>query len=899
MRNILISFLFSLIAFLAILPPTGNAAPPKKDIGPIIGILLAGESTITMQKKIPSLALMVAQGTEKIEMAWIPGSDGATPVNEIQYKIHLATTENFTPDPSNLQKTVTGTSQAEVTGLQTDTLYYGKIIAVYSKSTSDPSNSLQTKTYKYDVQQDSLVTIVKAVDLGLGTHTTVDGSTFIYTGGTPPTPGSYLFSEDNNGKMTLRRVDSVSVSGTVVTVYTSSSSLSDVLDRASIYSSFQLFDVASQADSMPTSSNKIATARNFAQADGSQQSQMIWKNRLLKAEQVNRAYDKIGLKVTPQGQSSTIKLFEPKEYDSDVTESFTATVTAKFEPELITTAEWGGFIVKSLDSAKVAAKGTLSLTALAQYDFSASGTVSKNFQLFKRTWISVYTAGPVPVYQEITLSMNIVASASANAKIKAKAEAVLAEVVEIGATYDGSNWTPYITHNEADSLTASLNIVGGANAEIRIIPKIEVEFYAVVNSSLTVEPFAKSSLSFEETTNNVDFLSAHPERLVQLTSFKAFLGMEANVAVNLSTLGYSWDAVPSTCVLGTGSCLVNFDEKELFSIPKISLSKVTSSNTEAKLELKASDGTFNPFIQGSVNWEAFPSDAKISVDSCTKTDQESTCSATVKPGEHDIYEIFASGYGVLNSAGRQYKSVIVDFLCGNGNIDSGEECDDGNTYNGDGCTAECKIEPICGDGNIDPGEECDDGNNTDGDGCSATCTIEASCGNGIIDSGETCDGSALNNQTCQTQGFDKGTLACSSDCSGYETNGCSNDPVCGNGIKEAGEKCDGSVPEGMLCSDIPYNYQGIGTVSSCNDDCTFNTDDCCSNAQVKLQYYTPDCDTGLGYNTVKWGSWYAFQNCNLSGTNRSPHYCWVVMNSDSWDAAGVEAGAWRDAANNP
>ncbi len=33
-------------------------------------------------------------------------------------------------------------------------------------------------------------------------------------------------------------------------------------------------------------------------------------------------------------------------------------------------------------------------------------------------------------------------------------------------------------------------------------------------------------------------------------------------------------------------------------------------------------------------------------------------------------------------------------------------------------------EPFCGDGNLDPGEECDDGNNMDGDGCSAHCTVE-------------------------------------------------------------------------------------------------------------------------------------------------------------------------------
>jgi cysteine-rich repeat protein len=33
-------------------------------------------------------------------------------------------------------------------------------------------------------------------------------------------------------------------------------------------------------------------------------------------------------------------------------------------------------------------------------------------------------------------------------------------------------------------------------------------------------------------------------------------------------------------------------------------------------------------------------------------------------------------------------------------------------------------EPFCGDGILDEGEECDDGNNVDGDGCSATCTVE-------------------------------------------------------------------------------------------------------------------------------------------------------------------------------
>ena len=35
---------------------------------------------------------------------------------------------------------------------------------------------------------------------------------------------------------------------------------------------------------------------------------------------------------------------------------------------------------------------------------------------------------------------------------------------------------------------------------------------------------------------------------------------------------------------------------------------------------------------------------------------------------------------------------------------------------------------LCGDYNVDSGEECDDGNEVDGDGCSASCTIESSSG---------------------------------------------------------------------------------------------------------------------------------------------------------------------------
>jgi len=65
-------------------------------------------------------------------------------------------------------------------------------------------------------------------------------------------------------------------------------------------------------------------------------------------------------------------------------------------------------------------------------------------------------------------------------------------------------------------------------------------------------------------------------------------------------------------------------------------------------------------------------------------------------------------------------------VCGNSVVDSNEECDDGNTNNGDGCSSACKKETVCGNGVVETNEQCDDGNTKNGDGCSSTCKKELS-----------------------------------------------------------------------------------------------------------------------------------------------------------------------------
>ena len=100
-------------------------------------------------------------------------------------------------------------------------------------------------------------------------------------------------------------------------------------------------------------------------------------------------------------------------------------------------------------------------------------------------------------------------------------------------------------------------------------------------------------------------------------------------------------------------------------------------------------------------------------------------------------------------------------VCGNmvREWEKGEECDDGNLANGDGCSNACFLEPfhtcmnftyfrsdkccallnLCGNGFVNACEECDDGNTKDNDGCSATCKLEtlSACNDGC--SGPLCE----------------------------------------------------------------------------------------------------------------------------------------------------------------
>jgi len=197
-------------------------------------------------------------------------------------------------------------------------------------------------------------------------------------------------------------------------------------------------------------------------------------------------------------------------------------------------------------------------------------------------------------------------------------------------------------------------------------------------------------------------------------------------------------------------------------------------------------------------------------------------------------------------------------LCGNGIVEPGEECDDGNTDSSDACAA-CET-ASCGDGFVHKGsEECDDANGEDNDGCifSLGCKF-ARCGDGIIYEGvEQCDdGNQDNADFC--------TDACTV-------------PYCGDGIINGHEDCDdGNVNDHDLCdnacrlvtkrifvTDLAFSG-ALGSVKGADNLCTalaFESELATEQSQKWMAWLSSSLDDGPALRfLVKWQGPYVLAN---------------------------------------
>ncbi|MBI4704012.1 MAG: DUF4215 domain-containing protein, partial [Deltaproteobacteria bacterium] len=206
-------------------------------------------------------------------------------------------------------------------------------------------------------------------------------------------------------------------------------------------------------------------------------------------------------------------------------------------------------------------------------------------------------------------------------------------------------------------------------------------------------------------------------------------------------------------------------------------------------------------------------------------------------------------------------TTCLKATCGDGFAGPGEECDDGNQDNSDSCVKGCKT-AACGDGCVWAGmEQCDDANKVDGDGCTNACKLPK-CGDAVVQQGEECDDGNQSN-------FDACTNACLL-------------PVCGDGFVQAGESCDdGNKSNYDACRNtcVPAacgdGFLWIG-IEAC-DDGNGNNADGCTNA-CKL----PTCGDGV----VQPGE--QCDDGNSSNNDSCLNNCTPASCGDGWLRTGVE-----------
>jgi hypothetical protein len=216
-------------------------------------------------------------------------------------------------------------------------------------------------------------------------------------------------------------------------------------------------------------------------------------------------------------------------------------------------------------------------------------------------------------------------------------------------------------------------------------------------------------------------------------------------------------------------------------------------------------------------------------------------------------------------AGSVQPDVNQTLLCGNGAIDNGEECDDGNANDGDCCRNDCtrrETSSACNDGNgctddlcdelgrcanLPNAAPCDDGLFCNGaDTCAAgTCSVHtgdpclggSECADACNESADTC------NDPAGTACSDDGNICTDDVCDG--TGSCShpsNTAPCGDGLfcngadvctggvcTHAGDPCAGGAECADSCDETADTCNdAAGT--SCTDDGNVCTDDVCDGA---------------------------------------------------------------------
>ena len=231
-------------------------------------------------------------------------------------------------------------------------------------------------------------------------------------------------------------------------------------------------------------------------------------------------------------------------------------------------------------------------------------------------------------------------------------------------------------------------------------------------------------------------------------------------------------------------------------------------------------------------------------DGLSDAEEDLNLNQKVDSGETDPNDADTDGDGTKDgievASGRDPLKADSAPYCGNGRVDDGEACDDGNSNPDDGCLSDCTSAACtpataaddCNDGDVCTTERCVDGF-CDWRGNSESCDDGIACTSGDRCSGGVCRGT----ENCGAGEF----------CN-VERDTCeSQEPVCGNGRRESGEACDdgNSNPDDGCLSDCSIAECTPNNAERDCDDGNVCTTERCVDGTCDWNSNSESCDDGI------------------------------------------------------
>jgi alpha-tubulin suppressor-like RCC1 family protein len=242
---------------------------------------------------------------------------------------------------------------------------------------------------------------------------------------------------------------------------------------------------------------------------------------------------------------------------------------------------------------------------------------------------------------------------------------------------------------------------------------------------------------------------------------------------------------------------------------------------------------------------------------------------------------FLGGTLTCNADCMSYNTAgCTSQVCGNGVVETGEQCDDGSAQTPSSCGVGACARTVadncvsCMNVACVPGTPVTETCNSIDDDCDGVIDEGGvCCGNGVINPGETCDG---NSQSCTVGGY-AGTQTCNAGCTGWNT--CTTTQSCGDGLINDAEACDdGAALTPASC--------GVGACARTVADTCVN----CANVACVPGTPTPEVCNGIDDNCnglIDDGT----VNCCGNSILEAGEQCDDGTTAQNWD------GCYRDSSN--